>query len=383
MSGGALRGLAAFFCSLWDFTLYIGVATAALGLATGVIIVKSPINALFCLIGVFISSILLLLSIRVEFLSMILLIVYIGAIAILFLFVIMLLNLKDPQKANFSWNLRTALLTIFFAGLSLKGYNVLITGIYVNAYYNNAAFVDLIGTGQQALDQADYYLRYGLNDIALFSDLLYTSHAPLFLLSSLVLLTAMIGAIVLAMSTIEAKLIEKVAFQELNTLKNYSFFFAPVLLLAAMCIKSDLPFDIPAFDTVPPFQDLPPVESPVESLVEPSMKPYFNRSRDYSGGVLPEHLIPASEILKYGAEQAYQNALANSFEYPVPLPADHQYWYDWLKAYLDEDVPPSDDDWEDEVLVWGAELNKEIWNVTMPVFFLCFYLYLATFRKRG
>lgn len=186
------------------------------------------------------------------------------------------------------------------------------------------------------MDQADYYLRYGLNDIALFSDLLYTSHAPLFLLSSLVLLTAMIGAIVLAMSTIEAKLIEKVAFQELNALKNYSFFFAPVLLLAAMCIKSDLPFDVPAFDAVPPFEEIPPVESPVES----PMKPYFNRSRDYSGGVLPEHLIPASEILKYGAEQAYQNALANSFEYPAPLPADHQYWYDWLKAYLDEDVPP-------------------------------------------
>ena len=101
-SGGAIRGLAAFFCSLWDFTLYIGVATAALGLATGVILVRSPINALFCLIGVFISSILLLLSIRVEFLSMILLIVYIGAIAILFLFVIMLLNLKDPQTASFT-----------------------------------------------------------------------------------------------------------------------------------------------------------------------------------------------------------------------------------------------------------------------------------------
>ena len=55
MSGSAIRGLAAFFCSLWDFTLYLGVATTALGLATGVIIVRSPINALFCLIGVFIS----------------------------------------------------------------------------------------------------------------------------------------------------------------------------------------------------------------------------------------------------------------------------------------------------------------------------------------
>jgi NADH:ubiquinone oxidoreductase subunit 6 (subunit J) len=102
ISGDLVRNLAAFFCSLWDFTLYIGVATAALGLATGVILVRSPINALFCLIGVFISSILLLLSIRVEFLSMILLIVYIGAIAILFLFVIMLLNLKEPQTANIS-----------------------------------------------------------------------------------------------------------------------------------------------------------------------------------------------------------------------------------------------------------------------------------------
>jgi len=49
VSGGAIRGLAAFFCSLWDFTLYIGVATAALGSATGVIVVKSLINALFSL----------------------------------------------------------------------------------------------------------------------------------------------------------------------------------------------------------------------------------------------------------------------------------------------------------------------------------------------
>jgi hypothetical protein len=89
--------------------------------------------------------------------------------------------------------------------LSYGGYNFLINGIYVNAYYNNTAFSGLTGTGQQALGQTDYYVRYGLNDVTLFSDFLYTSHAPLFLLSSIVLLAAMIGAIVLAMSTIEAK----------------------------------------------------------------------------------------------------------------------------------------------------------------------------------
>jgi NADH-quinone oxidoreductase subunit J len=170
-----------------------------------VILVRSPINALFCLIGVFISSILLLLSIRVEFLSMILLIVYIGAIAILFLFVIMLLNLKDPQTASFAWTPKTLLFTLFFATLSFQGYHFLITGVYVNAYYATTAFAQLTGTGQRAYDQADYYMRYSLNDVTLFGDLLYTSHAPLFILSSIVLLASMIGAIVLAMSTIEVQ----------------------------------------------------------------------------------------------------------------------------------------------------------------------------------
>jgi NADH:ubiquinone oxidoreductase subunit 6 (subunit J) len=97
------------------------------------------------------------------------------------------------------------MVTMFCAALSFGGYSFLINGIYVNAYYNNAAFAGLTETGQQALEQTDYYIRYGLNDVTLFSDFLYTAYAPLFILSSLVLLAAMIGAIVLAMSTIEAK----------------------------------------------------------------------------------------------------------------------------------------------------------------------------------
>jgi len=88
--------------------------------------------------------------------------------------------------------------------ISCKGYNFLVNGIYVNAYYNNAAFSGLTDTGKQALTKIDYYIRYGLNDVTLFSDFLYTSYAVIFLFSSLVLLAAMIGAIVLAMSTIEA-----------------------------------------------------------------------------------------------------------------------------------------------------------------------------------
>jgi NADH:ubiquinone oxidoreductase subunit 6 (subunit J) len=134
---------------------------------------------------------------------MILLIVYIGAIAILFLFVIMLLNLKELQPASIHWGPNTIFVSIVFTVLSIKGYSFLTNGVYTNAYYNNAVFTGISGTGRSAVDQIDYYLRYGLNDITLFSDLLYTSHAPLFILSSLVLLASMTGAIVLAMSTIE------------------------------------------------------------------------------------------------------------------------------------------------------------------------------------
>lgn len=202
-SGVTLHSVISFFCNMWDFTLYIGVAAAALGLAIGVIVVRSPIHALFCLIGVFINSILLLLSIRVEFLSMILLIVYIGAIAILFLFVIMLLNLKELQPLSIQWGPKTIGISVFLIALSVRGYSFLANGIFTNAYYNNAVFNGMSGTGRSAVDHIDYYLRYGLNDVTLFGDLLYTSQAPLFLLSSLILLASMTGAIVLAMSTIE------------------------------------------------------------------------------------------------------------------------------------------------------------------------------------
>jgi NADH-quinone oxidoreductase subunit J len=203
MHGEITLKLTALFCAGWDFTLDMGIAAAALGLATGVILVRSPITALFCLIGVFVNAILLLLTLRVEFLSMILLIVYIGAIAILFLFVIMLLNLSEPQTALPAWNPSTLLWIGLAAALSFPGYHFLVNGCYLNAYYNQAAFAGLTGTGLSAVKHTDYYLRYGLNDVTIFSDFLYTSYAPLFLLSSMVLLAAMMGAIVLAMSTLE------------------------------------------------------------------------------------------------------------------------------------------------------------------------------------
>lgn len=54
------------------------------------------------------------------------------------------------------------------------------------------------------VDNAHYFVQISLNDVFLFSNLFYNYHAILFLLSAMILLSSMIAAIVLAMSTIEA-----------------------------------------------------------------------------------------------------------------------------------------------------------------------------------
>jgi len=125
----------------------------------GVILSKNPINSLFCLIGVFLNAILLLLTIRVEFLSMIFLIVYIGAIAILFLFVIMLLNLRNLNSPEVTYGPRNLAISVLYGGLSFKGYLFLENAVYVTGYYNLQLFSSNEMTPSN--HQVAYLLKYG------------------------------------------------------------------------------------------------------------------------------------------------------------------------------------------------------------------------------
>lgn len=167
----ALQGLIFALFTSWDFLLYWLIPTGTIILALSVMLAKNPINSLFCLIGVFLNAILILLSIRVEFLSMIFLIVYLGAIAILFLFVIMLLNLKNLNYSQVSLTPRNLFLFFLFAGLSFRSYFYLLNGVYVTSYSN----LKILSFLTQS-EQVTYQSNYGFNDILLFSNLLYTEH---------------------------------------------------------------------------------------------------------------------------------------------------------------------------------------------------------------
>ena len=69
---------------------------ASAAVATGFLVItaKNPIISVFYLVLTFVNASVLLLIQGVEFLSLLLIIVYVGAIAILFLFVVMMLNIK-------------------------------------------------------------------------------------------------------------------------------------------------------------------------------------------------------------------------------------------------------------------------------------------------
>lgn len=75
------------------------IPTLTLGLGLGVIFLVHPVHALLCLIAIFFNTVLLYLASEAEFLALVFLIVYVGAIAILFLFVIRLLNVKELTSA--------------------------------------------------------------------------------------------------------------------------------------------------------------------------------------------------------------------------------------------------------------------------------------------
>ena len=132
---------------------------------------------------------------------MIFLIVYIGAIAILFLFVIMLLNLRSLNSPELTFTPKNLAISALSAGLSIQAYLFLENAIYVTGYYKLQLFsgTSLTPTSHQVA----YLLTYGWNDVLLFTELLYTEHLTLLVLSGMLLLAAMVGSIVLAISTVQ------------------------------------------------------------------------------------------------------------------------------------------------------------------------------------
>jgi NADH-quinone oxidoreductase subunit J len=76
----------------------------AIGLSLTIIYFRNPVNAVLSFIITFIITASFLIHLGVEFLALVYLLVYIGAVAVLFLFIVMLLTTPTEQRITVSFN---------------------------------------------------------------------------------------------------------------------------------------------------------------------------------------------------------------------------------------------------------------------------------------
>ena len=145
---------------------------------------KNTVHSVFFLILDFISISCLFIMIGAEFLGMIMLIVYVGAVAVLFLFVVMMLNVAQQKNQWFS---------------SEQSSKHIPTGLIISTLI----FVELIivvGGWKYKPDLFDINNSIEINNVSnthSLGQVLYTDYIHIFQISGMILLVAMIGAIVL------------------------------------------------------------------------------------------------------------------------------------------------------------------------------------------
>ena len=171
-----LNGIEAVFFYLFAFI--------AVGSAFMVISARNPVHSVLFLILTFVNAAGLFLLTGAEFLAMILLVVYVGAVAVLFLFVVMMLDVDFAELK--SGALQYAPIGAI-VGLILAGELIIVTGGY--------AFAPQLA-GTVAKPTPDIATRH---NTAALGDILYTDYLLVFQLAGLVLFVAMIGAIVLTL----------------------------------------------------------------------------------------------------------------------------------------------------------------------------------------
>jgi NADH-quinone oxidoreductase subunit J len=156
---------------------------ATLVIASGVMTIASrnPVHSVLWLILAFFNAAGLFLLIGAEFLAFLLVIVYVGAVAVLFLFVVMMLDVDFAE-------LRAGFANYLFPGLLLAV--VLLAEMIVALVARNAGALSL------AADQAAPAANAPSNIVAL-GTMLYSRYLLIFEAAGIVLLVAMIGAIVL------------------------------------------------------------------------------------------------------------------------------------------------------------------------------------------
>jgi NADH-quinone oxidoreductase subunit J len=161
--------------------LFYAFATVLVGAALGVVLSRNPVHAALFLVLAFFNSAALWLLLEAEFLAIVLVLVYVGAVMVLFLFVVMMLDVNVAElREGFT---RYAPLGAVVAG-------IMILEIFYVVWVRHLGF-DLAAAAPP--------LPAGVSNTKALGAVLYTDYVLPFELAAVVLLVAIVAAIVLTM----------------------------------------------------------------------------------------------------------------------------------------------------------------------------------------
>jgi NADH-quinone oxidoreductase subunit J len=176
------------------FYCYCASIISLLSSSLVVISARNPIYSVLALIFSVINIIILLLILKAEFLALTFIAVYLGAVTVLFLFIVMMLNLKGAVFGKESM--------IGFLVGSFLGRVLFLSYLKKNNLKLNVPHLDFIDW-KSIMDST--------TDINVFGSVLYTHYAPFLLIIGVILLVAMIGVIVLT----------KINYMKFNKKRNF------------------------------------------------------------------------------------------------------------------------------------------------------------------
>jgi NADH-quinone oxidoreductase subunit J len=167
-------GMQADAIFFWIFSVVL------IGSALSVIIARNPVHSVLFLILAFVNAAGLFILMGAEFLAMILIVVYVGAVAVLFLFVVMMLDVDFAE-------LRQGFLQYVPIGAIIAVFVAIELG-YVAVGWLRSPLASVPAAPAGAVSNTEALGR-----------VLYTQYFFFFQVAGLILLTAMIGAIVLTL----------------------------------------------------------------------------------------------------------------------------------------------------------------------------------------
>lgn len=162
-------------------TFYLFALITVIG-ALALIVVPNPVYCALCLIGTLFAMAGIFILLSQEFVAAIQILIYAGAIMVLFLFVIMLLNLRSDEQFHIRWTIPKALGAVVAA---------VILAQFVSVFSSPAAKLGPLGEYS-----AERLAKEGAVEI--IGDLLFTTYVLPFEVISVLLMVAVMGAVVLA-----------------------------------------------------------------------------------------------------------------------------------------------------------------------------------------